>query len=169
MREPRPSRRFAADRTLGRLARWLRLLGADVLRDPSLDAVQMLRRARADERTLLTRDKRLRAARDAFYVASNDFRSQLRDVMARFHLDPRSAMLSRCSRCNGELRKTDRDAVRRRVPPFVYASQNEFAACDRCGHIYWSATHPERIMRELDAILSFGPDRGGLARPSPEG
>jgi uncharacterized protein with PIN domain len=169
MREPCPSRRFAADRTLGRLARWLRLLGADVLRDPSLDAAQMLRRARAEERTLLTRDKRLRTAHDAFYVASNNFRAQLREVMARFHLDPQPAMLSRCSRCNGELRKTDRDAVRRRVPPFVYASQNDFAACDRCGHIYWRATHPERIMRELDAILSFSPGRGGLARPSPEG
>jgi uncharacterized protein with PIN domain len=165
MREPCPSRRFAADRTLGRLAKWLRLLGADVLRDPSLDAAQMLLLARAEERTLLTRDKRLRTARDAFYVASNDFRSQLRDVMARFHLDSQPAMLSRCSRCNGELRKTNRDAVRRRVPPFVYASQNEFAACDRCGQIYWNATHPERILRELNTILSGGHPCRGLARP----
>lgn len=168
MREPCPSRRFAADRTLGRLAKWLRLLGADVLCDPSLDAAQLLRRARVEERTLLTRDKRLRTAADAYYVASNDFRAQLREVMARFPLDSRPAMLSRCSRCNGELRKADRDAVRRRVPPFVYASQNEFAACDRCGHIYWNATHPERILRELNAVLSGGRHGRGLERPSAE-
>ncbi len=169
MRKLGASPRFAADRTLGRLARWLRLLGADVFGDPSLNAAQLLYRARAEQRILLTRDKRLRTASDVYYVAGNDFRSQLREVIARFDFDPRATMLTRCSRCNGALRITDRDAVRMRVPPFVYASQDTFAACERCGHIYWNATHPGRIQRELDAVLSGDRRGGGLADPSAEG
>ena len=72
--------KFAADRMLARLARWLRLLGADVLFDPQLGGHQLLGQARAEDRITLTRDKRLRTASDALYLESNLFRDQLREV-----------------------------------------------------------------------------------------
>ncbi|MDB5108840.1 MAG: hypothetical protein JWM69_1781, partial [Candidatus Binatus sp.] len=56
--------RFAADRMLMRLARWLRLLGADVITDASIGGADLLKRARLEGRILLTRDKRLRTAAD---------------------------------------------------------------------------------------------------------
>jgi uncharacterized protein with PIN domain len=144
--------KFATDRMLARLARWLRLLGADVLFDPQLGGHQLLGRARAEDRITLTRDKRLRTASDALYLESNLFRDQLREVLARFPFDPRRRAFTRCSHCNAPLAKTSRDAVVRRVPPFVYASQERFTRCPRCGRIYWGATHPERIRRELDSM-----------------
>jgi uncharacterized protein len=143
---------FAADRTLMRLARWLRLLGADVLCDPLLDATAILARAREQGRPMLTRDKRLRTAPDALYLECDRFRDQLREVLARYPFDSRRFAFSRCSRCNGMLHRVRRDALLTRVPPFVYASHEMFAVCDHCGRVYWDATHPERARRELAAI-----------------
>ena len=152
LESPRPAPRFAADRMLARLARWLRLLGADVLFDSSIGGDQLLRQARAEGRITLTRDKRLRTAPDAFYLEGNLFRDQLREVLARFPFDTRVNAFSRCSACNEPLGDAARETVIRRVPPFVFASQERFSICRRCGRIYWGATHPARIRRELESM-----------------
>jgi uncharacterized protein len=144
--------KFAVDRMLARLARWLRLLGADVLFDPILSGERLLRRAREEGRATLTRDKRLRTAPDVLYIESNLFRDQLHEVVARFPFDPRRDAFTRCSQCNEPLAEIGRDAVMRRVPPFVYASHERFASCPRCGRIYWAATHLERIRREIESM-----------------
>ncbi len=144
--------RLAADRMLMRLARWLRLLGADVITDPSLTGAELLKIARADRRVLLTRDKRLRTAADVFFVEDNAIRSQLRAAVRRFQLDPRAIALTRCSRCNHVLTPVARELVSRRVPPYVFAGHDRFAECEGCGRIYWPQTHPARIHAMLDSI-----------------
>jgi len=135
-----------------RLARWLRLLGADVITDPSLTGAELLKIARADRRVLLTRDKRLRTAADVFFVEDNAIRSQLRAAVRRFQLDPRAIALTRCSRCNHMLTPVARELVSRRVPPYVFAGHDRFAECEGCGRIYWPQTHPARIHAMLDSI-----------------
>ena len=144
--------KFAADRMLKRLARWLRLMGADVVCDEARSGAETLKLARAQGRPLLTRDKRLRTAPDALYIESHLFREQIREVMARYPFDPRRHAFTRCSECNQVLREVSRDAVVRRVPPFVYAAHEKFALCDGCGRVYWGATHLERATRELAAM-----------------
>ncbi|MGH7918142.1 MAG: Mut7-C RNAse domain-containing protein [Candidatus Binataceae bacterium] len=59
---------------------------------------------------------------------------------------------SRCALCNEPVTMVPRETLWRRIPPFVYASHDNFAVCARCGRVYWGATHPERVLRELDAI-----------------
>jgi len=145
--------RFAADRMMARLARWLRLLGADVICDQRLDGATMLRWARAEGRMMLTRDMRLRTAPDVLYLEPDDFRAQLRAVLARRPFDVHRHAFTRCSRCNVALRRVAREAVAERVPPYVYATQESFARCDRCGRVYWEATHPERARREIDRLM----------------
>jgi uncharacterized protein with PIN domain len=145
--------KFAADRMMARLARWLRLLGADVICDDGLDGAAMLRRARAERRIMLTRDKRLRTAPDLLYLEANDFRAQLRAVLIRYPFDVHRHAFTRCSRCNAALGRVAREAVGDRVPPYVLATQENFAQCDRCGRIYWEATHPERARREIDRLM----------------
>ena len=144
--------KFAADRTLARLARWLRLMGADVLCEPTCDAREMLVLARAEGRPLMTRDKRLRTAADVLYIESHRFRDQLREVIARYPFDPQRFAFTRCSRCNTTLREVGRDALRSRVPPFVYASHEKFAVCERCGRVYWDATQTARARHELAGL-----------------
>ena len=137
---------------LARLARWLRLLGADTVFDSTLDGAAMLARARAEGRVMLTRDKRLRTAPDVLYLENNDFRGQLREVLRHYPFDRAKVAFTRCSRCNSALVEVGREALQRRVPPFVYASIERFAECPGCGRIYWGATHLERMAREIDKI-----------------
>ncbi len=144
--------RLAVDRMLMRLARWLRLLGVDVIADASLSGSELLKIARADNRILVTRDKRLRTAADVFFIESNAISSQLREAVGRFRLDPRMISLTRCSRCNLVLTPVARELVSRRVPPYVFASHDRFAACQACGRIYWPETHPARMRAMLDSI-----------------
>ena len=135
-----------------RLARWLRLLGADVIADASLTGAELLRIARADNRVLLTRDKRLRTASDVFFVEGNTIRTQLREAVRGFGLDLRVIPLTRCSRCNSLLSLVSRELVSRRVPPYVFASHDRFAECGGCGRIYWPETHGTRMRAMLDSI-----------------
>lgn len=144
--------KFATDRTLVRLARWLRLLGADVLCDASRNASETLMLARQQNRAMLTRDKRLRTASDALYLESSSFGDQLREVLVRYRFDSRRGAFTRCSRCNAMLRSIPRAVMHRRVPLFVYATHEQFAVCDGCGRVYWDATHLDRAITELVAL-----------------
>ena len=144
--------KFAADRMLARIARWLRMLGADVSFDESVDGAMMLKAARIEGRILLTRDKRLKTSPDVFFLESNNFREQLHEILARRPFDIRRAALSRCSRCNTPLIEVYREVVRGRVPPFVYANNEKFSECPTCAHLYWAGTHPGRIMREIEKL-----------------
>ena len=135
-----------------RLARWLRLLGADAIADASLTGAELLRIARSDNRILVTRDKRLRTGADVFFVEGNAIRTQLREAVRRFGLDPRVIALTRCSRCNAVLSTVARELVSRRVPPYVFASHDRFAECRGCGRIYWPETHRARMRAMLDSI-----------------
>ena len=74
---------FAVDKMLGRLARWLRILGHDVAYGPHLSGRTLVDRARRERRLLLTRDTRLLRDPDLppyVFVASDHFRQQLRQV-----------------------------------------------------------------------------------------
>jgi len=144
--------KFAADRMLARVARWLRMLGADTIFDESIDGATMLKTARAEGRIMLTRDKRLKTAPDVLFLDSNNFHEQLRQILARHPFDVFKNAFSRCSLCNTRLIEVDREIVRRRVPPFVYATNAKFSECPNCAHLYWGGTHPERIIREVRKI-----------------
>jgi hypothetical protein len=140
--------KFAADHMLIRLARWLRLMGADVICDPTLSGAEILRLAREQKRPLLTRDKRLRTAPDALYIETHLFRDQIREVMDRYPFDPRRFAFTRCSFCNQVLKQVPRDAVVRSVPPFVYSAHEKFAyASNATASIGMRATSSGRCAR----------------------
>ena len=154
--------RFAVDRMLGRLARWLRVLGHDVAYGPHLGGRTLVACARREGRLLLTRDTRLRRDRQLpphLFVASDHFREQLREV-ARAVPIGNAALLRRCLECNRELEDLPRERARDRVPPFVWATNERFLACPRCGRLYWPATHRASMVRELAAL--------GLIEGSPQ-
>jgi uncharacterized protein with PIN domain len=145
--------KFAADRMLARLARWLRLMGADVTWQPGCGGHELLRLARSHGRVMLTRDSRLRTARDVLFIESNFFREQLRQVLSAYPFDVRRCGFSRCSRCNTPLQAVSRDVIAQMVPPFVYASHERFSWCPMCARVYWDATHRERMQREIDRLI----------------
>ena len=141
---------------LGSLARWLRVLGLDVVYDPSLDDAALVRRAVAEQRTILTRDTRLvqrRLARNHLLIRSTSLAEQLHQVCRQFGLrpDPRQ-MLRRCLRCNQELADLSREQAQGNVPPYVFRTQQRFRSCPACGRIYWRATHVSRMLQRLHSL-----------------
>jgi len=145
------SRRFAVDRMMGRLARWLRVLGHDVAYGPHLARRTLVSCARREGRLLLTRDTHLLRDPDLpphVFITSDDFRGQLREVAAAVPLGGKAAF-RRCLECNRLLQEMPRDQARDRVPPFVWATTERFLTCGSCGRLYWPATHHEHMRREL--------------------
>jgi uncharacterized protein with PIN domain len=148
------ARRFAVDRMLGRLARWLRVLGHDVAYGPHLRRRTLVACARRERRLLLTRDTRLRRDPNLpphLFVTSDDFRQQLRQVAAAVPIGS-GAAFARCLDCNRLLEDEPRERVRERVPPFVWETATRFLACRGCGRLYWPATHRAHMVRELTAL-----------------
>jgi hypothetical protein len=146
--------RFAADKMLGRLARWLRVIGQDVAYGPELSGLVLLRVARGEGRTVLTRDTRLLRRRDLpphLFIVSDHFREQLRQVVAAFGLDA-SHLLTRCLDCNAALEEVERARVRARVPPHVWRTQGRFWSCPKCHRVFWPATHLDRMRSELESL-----------------
>jgi uncharacterized protein with PIN domain len=155
--------KFIADSMLGRLARWLRLLGYDTLYYPHIKDRKLLRIARVDKRVLLTRDTRLVKVRDLqnfLLLRENNTFRQLKIVIDTFKLKVQgrnardhNVHLSRCSLCNASLHTVSAEEVRNAVPEYVYQTCHIFKKCLRCGKLYWKGTHPERFREKLSEIL----------------
>lgn len=148
--------RFLADRMLGRLARMLRLLGYDTLYSAGSPAADLGDMVRGGNRVLLTRgnvEKRFPGASNVFRVPSEYPPEQLREVVARFRLDTRSGLWTRCTLCNTAIMPVEKAAIRLAVEPKVFQLYDEFFRCSGCGHVYWRGSHVERILRNLSALL----------------
>ena len=157
-------RSFVADAMLGRLARWLRLLGFDCAWEADVADDVLVERAVREGRVLLTRDRalpqewRVSAIQQ---IDSQKVREQLVEVLRRFGLAGEIRLLSRCSRCNGLLGPASPAEVRERVPERVLERHAEFSACPSCGRVYWKGTHTERIAGFVEELLA----RAGAGLP----
>lgn len=153
--------RFAADAMLGRLARWLRILGYDTFYDSAVEDGDLVRRAVAEGRHLLTRDRRLPEEwriDGCTVLASDDPLEQLRAVLQMLGARPAetAGLFSRCPACNDVLVDADRLETRGSVPLRVWESHEAFSRCPGCGKIYWQGSHTRRIRRRLEALRGDG-------------
>jgi uncharacterized protein len=142
---------------LGRLARWLRILGHDTVYFRTIEDADLVVLARNEGRILLTRDTRLvqrRAARDALLVESPYLELQLRQL-ARWggtgFLAP--GLCPRCPECNEPTLPAAKETVGDRVPLYVLRTQTRFRECRRCRRLYWKATHVRGMLRRLRRTL----------------
>ncbi len=150
-------RRFIADAMLGRLARWLRLLGLDCAYDPNITDEQIIKLGITENLVILTRDRRLPEEwwiDDIYVVREEAVTKQLAEVIRRFDLASSIRVLTRCSLCNQTLRSVKRGDVAGRLPPRVLELHEKFSACDGCGRVYWDGTHAARIRDLAEDIVS---------------
>jgi len=151
--KPSAEVRLLADAMLGKLAKWLRLLGYDTSYDPAWDDATIVRQARAEGRVILTRDRQLSERRgvQAVFLASDQLRQQMSQIMQALHLPPVQAG-SRCSVCNSELEPLHKSEARGRVPLYVWKTQDVFHRCPTCDRIYWRGGHWARMQPVLSTL-----------------
>lgn len=148
------SPRVLGDVMLGRLARWLRVLGVDTTSaDGAAPDVELVRMVSADERILLTRDRHLlRELRPARVIAieSEVPLEQLRQVVAECALAAPAELFTRCLLCN-ELLSDIPDEVRAALlPPRSRDVPGAVRRCMRCGRVYWRGAHARRMRDTLE-------------------
>ncbi len=150
--------RLLADGMLGRLAKWLRLLGYDTAYDNAATDPALARRARAEGRVLLTRDHELAARRGlrTLLIRSQVLEEQVREVQDGLGPPPHPA-LSRCAVCNSMLEPASSTQVADRVPPYVLRTHAEFRRCPGCGRVYWPGSHLQAMRAQIGELTSQEP------------
>jgi uncharacterized protein with PIN domain len=148
--------RFLADNMLGRLAKWLRIAGYDTRYLPTASDGELARVARAEGRILLTRDEQLAQRRGVHcvFVHSDRVEEQLQQLMRALELEIDLAF-SRCPTCNRLLEAVPKEAIRAEVPPYVFATREEFRRCPQCARVYWRGTHWARMNAQLEDLRAW--------------
>lgn len=152
--EPLRETAFVADVHLGRLARFLRLLGFDTLYSPNRDDGDLARISAEEARILLTRDVELlkrSLVTHGYWVRAEDPMEQIAEVTRRFHLEDEMTPYSRCLACNDLLVSVDKSVIAERLPHETRERVDEFWRCEGCREIYWRGAHHPGLSRIVDA------------------
>lgn len=151
--------RFIVDTNVGKLARWLRMLGYDTLFINNIDDEELIAIGLKEKRALLTKDTQIMQRRvvtsdrlKAILIQSDDVKAQLLQVVRAMKLD-QERKFTLCLECNEPLVPKRKDEVQELVPPYVFKTQSNYYQCPSCQRVYWRATHWQRMNRELVAIM----------------
>lgn len=147
--------RFILDVHLGRLAKYLRMLGFDTRYDRDADDRMLLHVAATEERILLSKDRLLIQSAPplpAYLVLARRPREQLDEVLDRFQIRGSFNPLTRCLECNEILISERKEAVMDKLPACVNASMHVFFSCPVCRKVFWQGSHFDR-MKEFCELL----------------
>jgi uncharacterized protein with PIN domain len=155
--------RFIADHNVGKLAKWLRMMGYDTAFFGGGDDAHMISRALAEGRIILTRDTHIMergiitsGRLKAILIDSDSPEEQIKQVVEALHLDFQSRSFTLCLECNQPLMERSREEVKDRVPPYVFRTRQQYMECPNCHRIYWRGTHWQRMSRKLQKLTKNG-------------
>lgn len=147
--------KFLCDRNLGKLSKWLRILGYDTLYEAT--DRDFLTKVGQEWRIALTRNGRLADRTGSgriVLIRADRVHEQIGELIDALSLkpDPKHRM-TLCLRCNRSLLPALKAEVEEAVPAYVYQNCNDFRKCPGCGRIYWPGTHPRRVEDYLRRVL----------------
>ena len=146
---------FVADVHLGRLARYLRLLGFDTLYDRNRLDTELAEVSSTEGRILLTRDVELlkrSAVTHGYFVRSDEPRRQVVEVTRRFHLEDHLHPFTRCMVCNGGLSTVPKAEIEDRLPAATRQHIDDYSKCTECGRVYWRGAHHPELSRIIETV-----------------
>lgn len=148
--------RFLLTRELGRLAKWLRILGFDTVYFNQDNISSLIIQALRDERIIITRNHRLPKSGGIkiVLIKAEKLAEQLPEVLGQLEVKPESdKMFTRCIVCNAALVDIDKDEIKGKVPEYVFKTQNNFITCPTCKRVYWPGTHWGNVEATLKEVL----------------
>ena len=153
--------KFIVDHNVGKLARWLRIMGYDTLFFDGSDDSHMVAEALAEGRVLLTRDTAIMKRRvvtsgrlQAILINSDAPEQQMRQVIDTLKLYLQFKPFTLCIECNQPLAERSQEQVKDLVPPYVFQTQSQYMECPACHRIYWRGTHWQAMTRKLNKFVN---------------
>ena len=152
--------KFIVDSNVGKLARWLRLMGYDTRFFDGSDDSHLVAIAQAEGRVILTRDTQIMKRRvitggqlKAIFIQSDEPEAQIHQVIDTLNLDCRFSPFTICLECNQSLVERSKGQVKDLVPPYVFQTQSQFMECPACHRIYWRGTHWQAMTGKLQKFM----------------
>ncbi len=147
-----PEKRFVVDVMLGKLARWLRVLGFDA-RTQHLQNRSQVESLVAGGLIPVTRKESLREVPGVVFIENDAGFEQVKELVSRLHISKREFRLfTRCNVCNAELDLIRREEAFGSVPDFVFETAADFRKCPKCGRVYWAGSHRGRMLDKLESL-----------------
>jgi uncharacterized protein with PIN domain len=145
--------KFIVTQELGKLAKWLRILGYDCIYYEKKDAAGLIIQALRDGRVLLTRSAAFTKYKGirALVVEHDHVEEQVEQAVRELGLGvDEGEIFKRCVECNALLRDLSGDQVRGKVPDYVFRTQERFKICPSCDKIFWKGTHWDMVGKWLE-------------------
>lgn len=155
---PMPLRelKFILDVHLGKLSRYMRLLGFDVVYASNLEDSAIIDCASEESRTILTRDKGIlknKKVTHGYWMREILPKKQLYEVIRRFDLLKNIQPFTRCLDCNGNIVDVDKSKIKERLQPMTERCYEKFKRCQQCGKVYWSGSHYQRMQQFVETLI----------------
>ena len=147
--------KFILTKELGRLTKWLRILGFDTTYFNQNNLSSLIIQALRDDRIIITRNQHLSrpSGIKTILVEGEKIKEQIAEVIKTLDIQPDSnRMFSRCIICNEVLVDIDKEKIKDKVPEYVFQTQEDFITCPKCRRIYWQGTHWGKVQKTLEEI-----------------
>lgn len=157
---PKPLRepKFVVDVQLGTLARYLRMLGFDVLYSNSYNDNEIVKVSRIEKRTILTKDRNILKRSEVthgYFVRNDDIVNQTKEIIKRFDLKKDINEFTRCLECNNFLQSVIKEDIIDQIPTKVARWQDTFFICSNCNKIYWQGTHHQKMNTLIQSLKNI--------------
>lgn len=148
--------KFVLDAHLGKLAKYLRMLGFDTLYQSNFEDDEIIDIAQHDHRIILTRDKLLLRSEKithGYYIRSTEKHQQLKEVINKFDLTNQFKSFTRCMTCNEKLKEVNKKEVINKINQDTAHTFNIFYYCNNCDKVFWKGSHFERMENYIRGLI----------------
>ena len=164
--------KFIVDSNVGKLTKWLRIMGYDTVFFNGSNDSRMVAIALDEQRVILTRDTQIMKRRvitsgrlKAILIQSDESELQMHQVIKALHLDCQFKLFTLCLECNQPLMEKSKQQVKELVPPYVFQTHDQYMECPACHRIYWRGTHWQAMTKRLKKWSVEKSDSIGQLRP----
>jgi uncharacterized protein with PIN domain len=152
---------FILDVHLGKLAKYMRLLGLNTLYKNNYADAEIVRIAEAQKRIILTRDRgllKIKRVMRGYWIRSTVPAEQTKEVMEKFDLYSSVKPFQRCLQCNGTIHQVKKESILDMLFESTNKYYRSFYRCNTCGNLYWEGSHYERMKQFVEHIMYAGKD-----------
>jgi hypothetical protein len=144
--------RFICDSTLGKLTKYLRILGFDTVSINDLDMLKEYKNL-ADPPLLFTKRTKTKSYGPTIFIQTNRVQEQIKEIenTIKPYIDEKTFM-TRCIECNALLELATKENIEARVPEYIYHHHEEFKMCPSCKKVYWEGTHMEHMKKWIGVL-----------------